>query len=155
MLNRVGATAKAVTTQWTALGGGSVTKGTENLRNWSDARYAMVNSDAGEGDSQSFPLTRALKATDVILITWRKSRASSADCEMAGQSIFHPGAYSYDVALELVEEFQDNSNYYGLFLSQSTTEVPSASLDIHAVSYGANTYGPAYLITGVYNISGI
>ena len=56
MLNRVGATAKAVTTQWTALGGGSVTKGTENLRNWSDARYAMVNSDAGKAILNHFHL---------------------------------------------------------------------------------------------------
>ena len=41
-----------------------------------EATYVMVNSDAGNGDPVQINLTRALKATDRVLITWRKQNTS-------------------------------------------------------------------------------
>lgn len=87
----------------------------------------------------------------MILITWRKSSASVPDAEIAGSTIINPGAYSYDVALEYIENA--NSDYYGLFIDQSHTEVSSTQLSFYAVSDGT-AYGPSYLLTGIYNISG-
>ena len=114
----------------------------------------MVNSDEGQGQMVTLPLTRALKSTDIVLVTWRKENASNVDADIAGHAIFHPGAYSYDVGLEVVEDFQDSSNNYGLYLDQNTSEIGSTSLSAYAMSLGGNSYGPHYLITGIYNISG-
>ena len=121
---------------------------------WSDSRYVIANEDAGVSETVDFPLTRALKSTDIVLVTWRKENASGADAEIAGQAIFHPGAYSRDVGLEAVEDFQDSTNYYGLFINQTNTEIGSTSLSMYGVSKGPNAYGPHYLITGIYNLSG-
>ncbi|WP_262894335.1 hypothetical protein [Alistipes senegalensis] len=140
---------------WEETGGSSgSSSGMEKISNWTDLRYAMVNSDEGQGQMVTLPLTRALKSTDIVLVTWRKENASNVDADIAGHAIFHPGAYSYDVGLEVVEDFQDSSNNYGLYLDQNTSEVGSASLSAYALSLGVNSYGPQYLITGIYNISG-
>lgn len=139
------------TTQWTTLGGGG---GMEKISNWSDSRYVNANEDAGISETVNFPLTRALKSTDIVLVTWRKENASSTNAEIAGHAIFHPGAYSQDVGLEVVEDFQDSTNYYGLFMNQTETEIGSTSLNMYGVSRGPNAYGPHYLITGIYNLSG-
>lgn len=139
------------TTQWTTLGGGG---GMEKISNWSDSRYVNANEDAGISETVNFPLTRALKSTDIVLVTWRKENASGTNAEIAGHAIFHPGAYSQDVGLEVVEDFQDSTNYYGLFMNQTETEIGSTSLNMYGVSQGPNAYGPHYLITGIYNLSG-
>ena len=140
---------------WEELGGSSGSSGgMEKISNWTDLRYAMVNSDEGQGQMVTLPLTRALKSTDIVLVTWRKENASNVDADIAGHAIFHPGAYSYDVGLEVVEDFQDSSNNYGLYLDQNTSEIGSTSLSAYAMSLGGNSYGPHYLITGIYNISG-
>lgn len=139
------------TTQWTTLGGGG---GMEKISNWSDSRYVNANEDAGISETVNFPLTRALKSTDIVLVTWRKENASGTNAEIAGHAIFHPGAYSQDVGLEVVEDFQDSTNYYGLFMNQTETEIGSTSLNMYGVSRGPNAYGPHYLITGIYNLSG-
>lgn len=136
--------------QLSAGGGG----GLEKLSAWSDSRYVSVNAGAGTGDYVDFPLTRALKSTDIILVTWRKQSASGKGVEIAGHAIFNPGAYSQDCCLDLLENYQSNGDYYGLFLNQVTSEVGANMLTLYAESEGANSYGPSYLITGVYNISG-
>lgn len=164
------------TTTWTELGGGSGVKklpgldvelnqgsetttgssggGMETLWTPTEATYVMVNSDAGNGDPVQINLTRALKATDRVLITWRKQNTSYLGIDVPGQAIINPNAYGHDVFLELVENFVTPSEYYGLFLDQSTTEAGSEALLFSAVSLGGSTYGPQYLITGIYNISG-
>lgn len=164
------------TTTWTELGGGSGVKklpgldvelnqgsetttgssggGMEALWTPTEATYVMVNSDAGNGDPVQINLTRALKATDRVLITWRKQNTSYLGIDVPGQAIINPNAYGHDVFLELVENFVTPSEYYGLFLDQSTTEAGSEALLFSAVSLGGSTYGPQYLITGIYNISG-
>lgn len=140
---------------WEETGGSSgSSSGMEKISNWTDLRYAMVNSDEGQGQMVTLPLTRALKSTDIVLVTWRKENASNVDADIAGHAIFHPGAYSYDVGLEVVEDFQDSNNNYGLYLDQNTSEIGSTSLSAYAMSLGGNSYGPHYLITGIYNISG-
>ena len=141
------------TTQWTALGNSSEGSGLEDIASTlhEDSKYVQASPGAGMGTSTIITLDRALKSTDVILITWRKSSASVPDAEIAGSTIINPGAYSYDVALEYIENA--NSDYYGLFIGQSYTEVSSTQLSFYAVSDGA-AYGPSYLLTGIYNISG-
>lgn len=140
--------------EWLQLSAGGGGGGLEKLSAWSDSRYVSVNAGAGTGDYVDFPLTRALKSTDVILVTWKKQNASSKDTEIAGHAIFNPGAYSYDYCLDLLENYQSNSDYYGLFINQVSSEVGANMLTLYAESEGANSYGPSYLITGVYNISG-
>lgn len=140
-------------TEWNQLGASS-SGGIEKLSAWSDSRYVIVNPDAGISETVNFPLTRALKSTDIILVTWRKESASNADAEIAGQAIFYPGAYSYDVCLEVIEDFQNSNDYYGLFINQADTEIGSTYLSMYGVSQGSNTYGPHYLIIGIYNLSG-
>lgn len=141
------------TTQWTKVSGGDSSKGTEDLKNWTTPTYVGANAGAGTGDYVDFLLTRALKSTDVILVTWRKQSASVKDVEIAGHAIFNPGAYSQDCCLDLLEDYQGNGDYYGLFLNQVTSEVGANMLTLYAESEG-NSYGPQYLITGIYNISG-
>lgn len=141
------------TTTWTELGGSSG-GGMEALWTPTEATYVMVNSDAGHGDPVQINLTRALKATDRVLITWRKQNTSYSGIDVPGQAIINPNAYEHDVFLELVENFVTPSEYYGLFLDQSTTEAGSEALLFSAASWGGSTYGPQYLITGIYNISG-
>lgn len=141
------------TTQWTKVSGGDSSKGTEDLKNWTTPTYVGTNAGAGTGDYVDFLLPRALKSTDVILVTWRKQSASVKDVEIAGHAIFNPGAYSQDCCLDLLEDYQGNGDYYGLFLNQVTSEVGANMLTLYAKSEG-NSYGPQYLITGIYNISG-
>lgn len=126
----------------------------ETLWTPTEATYVMVDTDAGNGDPVQINLTRALKATDRVLITWRKQNTSYSGIDVPGQAIINPNAYEHDVFLELVENFVTPSEYYGLFLDQSTTEAGSEALLFSAASWGGSTYGPQYLITGIYNISG-
>lgn len=141
-------------TEWQELTTGSSGGGMEALWTPTEATYVMVNSDAGNGDPVQINLTRALKATDRVLITWRKQNTSYSGIDVPGQAIINPNAYEHDVFLELVENFVTPSEYYGLFLDQSTTEAGSEALLFSAASWGGSTYGPQYLITGIYNISG-
>lgn len=137
-------------TDWQELTAG----GMETLWTPTEATYVMVDTDAGNGDPVQINLTRALKATDRVLITWRKQNTSYSGMDVPGQAIINPNAYEHDVFLELVENFVTPSEYYGLFLDQSTTEAGSEALLFSAASWGGSTYGPQYLITGIYNISG-
>lgn len=137
-------------TDWQELTAG----GMETLWTPTTATYVSVDVDAGNGDPVQINLTRALKATDRVLITWRKQNTSYSGIDVPGQAIINPNAYEHDVFLELVENFVTPSEYYGLFLDQSTTEAGSEALLFSAASWGGSTYGPQYLITGIYNISG-
>lgn len=137
-------------TDWQELTAG----GMETLWTPTEATYVMVATDAGNGDPVQINLTRALKATDRVLITWRKQNTSYSGIDVPGQAIINPNAYEHDVFLELVENFVTPSEYYGLFLDQGTTEAGSEALVFLAASWGGSTYGPQYLITGIYNISG-
>lgn len=139
---------------WIELTTGSSGGGMEALWTPTEATYVMVDSDAGNGDPVQINLTRALKATDRVLITWRKQNTSYSGIDIPGQAIINPGAYGHDAFLELVENFITPYEYYGLFLDQSTTETGSEALLFSAASFGGSTYGPQYLITGIYNISG-
>lgn len=141
-------------TQWSEIGAASSSGGMEALWTPTTATYVSVDVDAGNGDPVQINLTRALKATDRVLITWRKQNTSYSGIHVPGQAIINPNAYEHDVFLELVENFVTPSEYYGLFLDQSTTEVGSEALLFSAASWGGSTYGPQYLITGIYNISG-
>lgn len=141
-------------TQWSEIGAASSSGGMEALWTPTTATYVLVDVDAGNGDPVQINLTRALKATDRVLITWRKQNASYSGIDVPGQAIINPNAYEHDVFLELVENFVTPSEYYGLFLDQSTTEAGSEALLFSAASWGGSTYGPQYLITGIYNISG-
>lgn len=141
-------------TDWQELTTGSSGGGMEALWTPTEATYVMVNSDAGNGDPVQINLTRALKETDRVLITWRKQNTSYLGIDVTGQAIINPNAYGHDVFLELVENFVTPSEYYGLFLDQSTTEAGSEALLFSAASWGGSTYGPQYLLTGIYNISG-
>ena len=137
-------------TDWQELTAG----GMETLWTPTTATYVSVDVDAGNGDPVQINLTRALKATDRVLITWRKQNTSYSGIDVPGQAIINPNAYEHDVFLELVENFVTPSEYYGLFLDQSATEAGSEALLFSAASWGGSTYGPQYLITGIYNISG-
>lgn len=141
-------------TQWSEIGAASSSGGMEALWTPTTATYVSVDVDAGNGDPVQINLTRALKATDRVLITWRKQNTSYSGIDVPGQAIINPNAYEHDVFLELVENFITPSEYYGLFLDQSTTEAGSEALLFSAASWGGSTYGPQYLITGIYNISG-
>lgn len=141
-------------TQWSEIGAASSSGGMEALWTPTTATYVSVGVDAGNGDPVQINLTRALKATDRVLITWRKQNTSYSGIDVPGQAIINPNAYEHDVFLELVENFVTPSEYYGLFLDQSTTEAGAEALLFSAASWGGSTYGPQYLITGIYNISG-
>ena len=141
-------------TQWSEIGAASSSGGMEALWTPTTATYVSVDVDAGNGDPVQINLTRALKATDRVLITWRKQNTSYLGMDVPGQAIINPNAYEHDVFLELVENFVTPSEYYGLFLDQGTTEAGSEALVFLAASWGGSTYGPQYLITGIYNISG-
>lgn len=141
-------------TQWSEIGAASSSGGMEALWTPTTATYVSVDVDAGNGNPVQINLTRALKATDRVLITWRKQNTSYSGIDVPGQAIINPNAYEHDVFLELVENFITPSEYYGLFLDQSTTEAGSEALLFSAASWGGSTYGPQYLITGIYNISG-
>lgn len=141
-------------TQWSEIGAASSSGGMEALWTPTTATCVLVDADAGNGDPVQINLTRALKATDRVLITWRKQNASYSGIDVPGQAIINPNAYEHDVFLELVENFVTPSEYYGLFLDQSTTEAGAEALLFSAASWGGSTYGPQYLITGIYNISG-
>lgn len=140
---------------WEETGGSSGSSGgMEKISDWTDPRYATVNADEGQGEMVVLPLTRELKSTDIVLVTWRKEGASYAEFDIAGHAIFYPGAYNSDVGLDVVEDYKGEVNAHGLYLDQSSSEVGSASLSAYALSLGVNSYGPQYLITGIYNISG-
>lgn len=141
-------------TQWSEIGAASSSGGVEALWTPTTATYVSVGVGAGYGDPVQVNLTRAIKATDRVLITWRKQNASYFGIDVTGQAIINPNAYDHDVYLELVENFITPSEYYGLFLDLSVTEVGSEALVFLAASWGSSTYGPQYLITGIYNISG-
>lgn len=141
-------------TQWSEIGAASSSGGMEALWTPTTATYVSVDVDAGNGNPVQINLTRALKATDRVLITWRKQNTSYSGIDVPGQAIINPNAYEHDVFLELVENFTTPSEYYGLFLDQMTTEAGSEALLFSAASWGGSTYGPQYLITGIYNISG-
>lgn len=141
-------------TQWSEIGAASSSGGMEALWTPTTATYVLVDVDAGNGDPVQINLTRALKATDRVLITWRKQNTPYSGIDVPGQAIINPNAYAHDVFLELVENFVTPSEYYGLFLEPSTTEAGSEALLFSAASWGGSTYGPQYLITGIYNISG-
>lgn len=141
-------------TQWSEIGAASSSGGMEALWTPTTATCVLVDADAGNGDPVQINLTRALKATDRVLITWRKQNASYSGIDVPGQAIINPNVYEHDVFLELVENFVTPSEYYGLFLDQSTTEAGAEALLFSAASWGGSTYGPQYLITGIYNISG-
>lgn len=141
-------------TQWSEIGAASSSGGMEALWTPTTATYVSVDVDAGNGDPVQINLTRALKATDRVLITWRKQNTSYSGIDVSGQAIINPNAYEHDVFLELVENFVTPSEYYGLFLDQSTTEAGAEALLFSAASWGSSAYGPQYLITGIYNISG-
>lgn len=141
-------------TQWSEIGAASSSGGMEALWTPTTATYVSVDVDAGNGGPVQINLTRALKATDRVLITWRKQNTSYSGIDVPGQAIINPNAYEHDVFLELVENFVTPSEYYGLFLDQSTTEAGAEALLFSAASWGGSTYGPQYLITGIYNISG-
>lgn len=141
-------------TQWSEIGAASSSGGMEALWTPTTATYVSVGVDAGNGDPVQINLTRALKATDRVLITWRKQNTSYSGIDVPGQAIINPNAYEHDVFLELVENFVTPSEYYGLFLDQSATEAGAEALLFSAASWGGSTYGPQYLITGIYNISG-
>lgn len=141
-------------TQWSEIGAASSSGGMEALWTPTTATYVSVDVNAGYGHPVQINLTRALKATDRVLITWRKQNASYFGIDVTGQAIINPNAYDHDVYLELVENFITPSEYYGLFLDQSTTEAGAEALVFLATSWGGSTYGPQYLITGIYNISG-
>lgn len=141
-------------TQWSEIGAASSSGGMEALWTPTTATYVSVDVDAGNGDPVQINLTRALKATDRVLITWRKQNTPYSGIDVPGQAIINPNAYEHDVFLELVENFITPSEYYGLSLDQSTTEAGSEALLFSAASWGGSTYGPQYLITGIYNISG-
>lgn len=141
-------------TQWSEIGAASSSGGMEALWTPTTTTYVSVDVDAGNGAPVQINLTRALKATDRVLITWRKQNTSYSGIDVPGQAIINPNAYEHDVFLELVENFVTPSEYYGLFLDQGTTEAGSEGLVFSAVSWGGSTYGPQYLITGIYNISG-
>lgn len=129
--------------------------GFEKLSTWSAPVDVRVNSDEGVGDAVTLSLTRALKNTDILLVTFDITNASNGDMNIVSQSYLYPGAYSNDVALNLVEDFQDSSSYYALTLDVGSVEVGSSSFTAHAYSYGSNSYGPWYRIFGVYNVSGV
>lgn len=141
-------------TQWSEIGAASSSGGMEALWTPTTATYVLVDVDAGNGNPVQINLTRALKATDRVLITWRKQNTSYSGIDVPGQAIINPNTYEHDVFLELVENFVTPSEYYGLFLDQGTTEAGSEVLLFSAASWGGSTYGPQYLITGIYNISG-
>lgn len=141
-------------TQWSEIGAASSSGGMEALWTPTTATYVSVDVDAGNGAPVQINLTRALKATDRVLITWRKQNTSYSGIDVPGQAIINPNAYEHDVFLELVENFVTPSEYYGLFLDQITTEAGTEALLFSAASWGGSTYGPQYLITGIYNISG-
>lgn len=141
-------------TQWSEIGAASSSGGMEALWTPTTATYVSVDADSGNGDPVQINLTRALKATDIVLITWRKQNTSYSGIDIPGQAIINPNAYENDVFLELVENFITPIEYYGLFLDQSTTEAGAEALLFSAASWGGITYGPQYLITGIYNISG-
>lgn len=141
-------------TQWSEIGAASSSGGMEALWTPTTPTYVSVGVDAGNGNPVQINLTRALKATDRVLITWRKQNTSYFGIDVPGQAIINPNAYDHDVFLELVENFVTPSEYYGLSLDQSATEAGSEALVFLAASWGGSTYGPQYLITGIYNISG-
>lgn len=141
-------------TQWSEIGAASSSGGMEVLWTPTTATYVSVGVGEGNGDGVEINLTRALKATDRVLITWRKQNTSYLGMDVPGQAIINPNAYDHDVFLELVENFINPCEYYGLLLDLAETEAGSESLVFLAESWGSNTYGPQYLITGIYNISG-
>lgn len=93
-------------TQWSEIGAASSSGGMEALWTPTTATYVSVDVDAGNGNPVQINLTRALKATDRVLITWRKQNTSYSGIDVPGQAIINPNAYEHDVFLELVEKFR-------------------------------------------------
>ena len=148
-------------TDWQELTTGSST-GTafEKISAWDDTSLAscpIVHADNPSGQAY-ITTTREIKATDILLITWMKTGGHSPDFHLQGSAIIHPAMIdsdaTYDVALDFLDDWTDNGNYYGMTLYNSQ-ETLVGQKDMTFLFIGSGNFpAVAYSITGIYNISG-
>ena len=148
-------------TDWQELTTGSST-GTafEKISAWDDTSLAscpIVHADNPSGQAH-ITTTREIKATDILLITWMKTGGHSPDFHLQGSAIIHPAMIdsdaTYDVALDFLDDWTDNGNYYGMTLYNSQ-EILVGQKDMTFLFIGSGNFpAVAYSITGIYNISG-
>ena len=87
-----------------------------------------------------------------------KTGGHSPDFHLQGSAIIHPAMIdseaTYDVALDFLDDWTDNGNYYGMTLYNSQ-EILVGQKDMTFLFIGSGNFpAVAYSITGIYNISG-
>lgn len=148
-------------TEWQELTTGSSTGTTlEKISAWDDTSLALcpVVNVKKPGGQITVETTREIKATDILLITWLKNGGHSPDFHLQGSAIIHPAMIdndaSYDVALDFLDDWADNGNYYGMTLYNSQ-KILVGQKDMTFLFIGSGNFpAVAYYITGIYNISG-
>lgn len=121
------------------------------------ASCPIVHADNPSGQAY-ITTTREIKATDILLITWMKTGGRSPDFHLQGSAIIHPAMIdsdaTYDVALDFLDDWTDNGNYYGMTLYNSQ-EILVGQKDLNLMFIASGNFpSVAYSITGIYNISG-
>lgn len=142
---------------WTDMSGSS-SGGMEKLSNWDETSLASSKMVMGGGVPVTIPLIREIKATDILMVTWIKMGAYGKDSHCLGSAIFSPQMVdqdsTFDVALEQIENWSDNSNFYGLFVNNQSPLVGQIDFPLFQESGGDAPAQCVYAITAVYNISG-
>ena len=138
--------------------GTSSSGGMEKLSNWDETQLASAKvAQIGATGTTVIPLTREIKNTDVLMVTWIKTGAFGKDSHCTGNAIFSPKMVdndsTFDVALEQIDNWSANDNFYGLFIDSSTPLVGQNDFQVFTEN-GGDAPQCVYSITAVYNISG-
>lgn len=114
----------------------------------------LVNTSSG---TTTITLSREIKSTDVLLVTWLKTGTPNS-LHVAGQGIINPYLIdihaTFQVALEEIYTDFSSGQFYGLCLENDQ------NLLVGQIDFGlylnqdGNIPEMVYAITGVYNISG-
>lgn len=144
-------------TDWMVIQG-SGSGGFEKISNWDETQLASAKqAQVGAAGSVTIPLTREIKNTDILMVTWIKTSAVSKDSHCTGNAIFSPKMIdqdsTFDVALEQIDNWASPDNFYGLFVDSSTPLVGQNDFQVFTEN-GGDAPQCVYSITAVYNISG-
>nr|DAS79246.1 MAG TPA: hypothetical protein [Caudoviricetes sp.] len=145
------------TTQWTELGGGSGGTSFEKISTWDEQALSMCPLVNTSGGTTTITLSREIKSTDVLLVTWLKTGTPNS-FHVAGQAIINPSLIdnhaTFQVALEEIYTDFSAGTFYGLCL-ENDQNVLVGQIDFGLyLNQDGDIPEIVYAITGVYNISG-
>lgn len=145
------------TTQWTELGGGSGGTSFEKISTWDEQALSMCPLVKTSGGTTTITLSREIKSTDVLLVTWLKTGTPNS-FHVAGQAIINPSLIdnhaTFQVALEeIYTDFSAGTSYGVCLENDQNVLVGQIDFGLYLNQEG-DIPDMVYAITGVYNISG-